>query len=194
MQKSPKISAINPKYVPVQYQQQQQKKWTPLPFKNYVGTQFNVSPTSKFFVIKSYTLLDVNASFINNIWASTELGNKRLSSAFKKAADDQGEVYLFFSVNGSGKFCGVAKMTSDLDMEKSSNIWFETSKWKGVFDVDWLMVKDIPNKYFHFLKVAANENKPVSNSRDTQEIPLNIALEMLKIFSTFKTSTSFLMC
>lgn len=33
------------------------------------------------------------------IWASTDLGNKRLDRAFRESAD-KGPIYLFFSVNG----------------------------------------------------------------------------------------------
>lgn len=32
------------------------------------------------------------------IWASTDLGNKRLDRAFRESAD-KGPIYLFFSVN-----------------------------------------------------------------------------------------------
>lgn len=37
------------------------------------------------------------------------LGNKRLDAAFKENAN-KGPVYLFFSVNSSRHFCGVAQM------------------------------------------------------------------------------------
>lgn len=157
-------------------------------FKNYLGNYFDISVRSLFFVIKSYDLVDINASFINNVWSSTELGNKRLSKAFKS----KNEVYLLFLVNGSGKFCGVAKMTSDIDFDNHCDIWSEESKWKGAFNVEWLLIKDIPNKYFQQFKIANNENKSVTNSRDTQEIPYDIGISMLKIFSTFKHVSSFL--
>lgn len=157
-------------------------------FKDYLGNYFDISSNSQFFVIKSYNLIDINASFINNVWSSTDLGNKRLSKAFKS----NNEVYLFFLVNGSGKFCGVAKMTSDIDFDNHSDIWSEDSKWKGVFNVEWLLIKDIPNKYFQQFKIVQNDNKSVTNSRDTQEIPHDIGISMLKIFSTFKHVSSFL--
>ena len=53
-----------------------------LTFRTYTGAIFTVPKTSKFFVIKSYNILDVNASFIHNIWTSTELGNRRLDKAY----------------------------------------------------------------------------------------------------------------
>lgn len=161
-------------------------------FKTYLGTVQKVAGSSKYFVIKSFTLEDVNASFINGLWSSTELGNKRLSSAFKQVFNSNKQVYLFFLVNGSGKFCGVAKMTSDLDYSKTTEIWLENNRWKGVFSVEWLSIKDIPNKVFHRLRVPNNENKPVTNSRDAQEIPEDVAITMIKTFNNFKASSSFL--
>lgn len=162
-------------------------------FKAYTGNKITLNKTCRFFVIKSYSILDVNASFINGIWASTELGNKRLSKAYNAAKKANGGIYLFFLVNGSGRFSGICRMTSDVDFTKSSTIWSEESKWKGIFQVDWLLIKDIPNKYFQSLRIATNENKPVTNSRDTQEVPFDIAISMVKIFNSFKTANSFLL-
>lgn len=48
-------------------------------------------------------------------------------------------------------------------------------------------------KSFLFSNVLRNnENKPVTNSRDTQEILYNQGCEMLKIFSNYQTKTSIL--
>lgn len=157
-------------------------------FKNTNGNFFDVSLKSRFFVIKSYNINDVEASFQNGIWSSTDLGNKRLNKAFieLKSSSSTDKVLLFFLVNGSRKFCGVCEMIGQVDFNLSSNIWSETSRYKGVFSVNWLIIKDIPNKYFSHLLIPSNENKPVTNSRDTQEVPFDKAIAMLKIFSTFK--------
>jgi hypothetical protein len=64
---------------------------------------------ARFFVIKSYTEEDVQKSLKHEIWSSTVLGNKRLDTAFRESAE-QMPIYLFFSVNGSRHFCGVAQM------------------------------------------------------------------------------------
>ena len=60
-------------------------------------------------MIKSYTEDDVHKSLKYEIWSSTDPGNKRLDKAFKDTAG-RGPIYLFFSVNASGHFCGVAEM------------------------------------------------------------------------------------
>jgi hypothetical protein len=79
-------------------------------------------------------------------------------------------IFLFFSVNASGQFLGVAKMTTDVE-EKQSDLWAQQNKWSGTFNVEWVFLKDIPNKQFRHLLLENNENKPVTNSRDTQEVP-----------------------
>lgn len=74
---------------------------------------------SRFFIIKSYTEEDVHKAIKYKIWSSTVRGNKILDQAFQEVEafrsqnpQLESEVYLFFSVNKSKHFCGVAKMKS----------------------------------------------------------------------------------
>lgn len=46
----------------------------------------------------------------------------KLDNAFKEQMNI-GPVYLFYSVNGSGHFCGVAQMVSPVDYNASSGVW-----------------------------------------------------------------------
>ena len=61
-------------------------------------------------------------------------------------------------------------MTSNVDFESSSGIWAQ-SKWQGEFNVKWIYVKDVPNGALRHITLENNEDKPVTNSRDTQEVP-----------------------
>ncbi|XP_051912462.1 YTH domain-containing family protein 1-like [Hippocampus zosterae] len=142
----------------------------------------------RVFIIKSYSEDDIHRSIKYSIWCSTEHGNKRLDSAFR-AMNGKGPVYLLFSVNGSGHFCGVAEMRSPVDYGTSAGVWAQ-DKWKGKFDVDWLFVKDVPNSQLRHIRLENNDNKPVTNSRDTQEVPLEKAKQVLKIITTYKHTTS----
>ena len=36
--------------------------------------------------------------------------------------------------------------------------------------IKWTFIKDIPNNQFRHIVLANNEGKPVTNSRDTQEV------------------------
>ena len=114
------------------------------------------------------------------------------------------------SVNGSGKFCAVAEITSvgignnDLNGDFGSEEGDERvlkhgqrqktkqkHKQKGVerqrqdrteFQLRWWHIIDIANKQLKHLRVPSNGNRPVTNSRDTQELPLDIGQAMLDIF------------
>ncbi|KAM6164729.1 YTH domain-containing family protein 1 [Rhynchocyon petersi] len=144
--------------------------------------------SGRVFIIKSYSEDDVHRSIKYSIWCSTEHGNKRLDGAFRSLAS-KGPVYLLFSVNGSGHFCGVAEMKSPVDYGTSAGVWSQ-DKWKGKFDVKWIFVKDVPNSQLRHIRLENNDNKPVTNSRDTQEVPLEKAKQVLKIIASYKHTTS----
>ncbi|KAK7877906.1 hypothetical protein WMY93_031435 [Mugilogobius chulae] len=127
----------------------------------------------RVFIIKSYSEDDIHRSIKYSIWSM----------------NSKGPVYLLFSVNGSGHFCGVAEMRSPVDYGTSAGVWAQ-DKWKGKFDVNWLFVKDVPNSQLRHIRLENNDNKPVTNSRDTQEVPLEKAKQVLKIIAQYKHTTS----
>jgi len=143
---------------------------------------------ARFFVIKSYSEDDIHRSIKYNIWCSTEHGNKRLDAAYR-AQQGRGPVIFLYSVNGSGHFCGVAEMTSPIDYSKRAGVWSQ-DKWKGKFQVRWIYAKDVPNNMLRHIRLENNENKPVTNSRDTQEVPAEKGRQVLKIISNYKHTTS----
>jgi hypothetical protein len=57
-----------------------------------------------------------------------------VAAATAAATAAAGPVYLFFSVNGSGHFCGMAEMVTAVDHDTGLNCWAQ-SKWKGQFQV-----------------------------------------------------------
>jgi hypothetical protein len=107
-----------------------------------------VDANSQFFVIKSFSEEDVHKSIKYNVWSSTKTGNQTLNSAFKLTREKGGHVYLFFSCNGSGRYVGLARMKSEVDEEKQFMYWTQDSKWPGLFDVEWVFIKDVPFKNF----------------------------------------------
>lgn len=155
----------------------------------YNPKEFNLSPKgARFFIIKSYSEDDIHRSIKYSIWCSTEHGNKRLDSAYRER-EGKGPIYLFFSVNGSGHFCGMAQMSSPLDYHSSSSVWAQ-DKWKGQMEVKWIYVKDVPNSQLRHIRLENNENKPVTNSRDTQEVPPEKGKLVLKILHHYRHTTS----
>ncbi|XP_059636702.1 YTH domain-containing protein ECT3-like [Cornus florida] len=148
---------------------------------------------AKFFIIKSFSEDNIHKSIKYTIWASTPLGNRKLDAAYHEAKGSKGHcpVFLFFSVNASGQFCGMAEMVGPVDFENNADHW-QQDRWTGQFPVQWHIIKDVPNSRFRHILLENNDNKPVTHSRDTQEVKLEQGIEMLKIFKEHDADTSIL--
>ena len=156
------------------------------------STSKNLDSNSKFFVIKSFSEEDVHKSIKYGVWSSSKNGNITLNNGFNITKEKNGNVFLFFSCNGSGRFCGVAKMKTPVDENKTFEFWTQDNKWPGLFDVEWIFIKDVPFKEFKdiIITMKDGEIKPVSNSRDTQEIPFEqgkIMMEKIEIYQNSNT-------
>ncbi|OAP12602.1 ECT11 [Arabidopsis thaliana] len=149
---------------------------------------------AKFFVIKSYSEDDVHKSIKYSVWSSTINGNKKLDAAFRDAETKTLEdgkkrpIFLFFSVNASRQFVGLAEMVGYVDFNKDLDFW-QVDKWSGFFPVEWHVVKDIPNWELRHIILDNNEDKPVTQTRDTHEIKLKEGLQMLSIFKKYSAVT-----
>jgi YTH domain-containing family protein len=84
----------------------------------------------------------------------------------------------------------MAEMMSPIDYEHQTDVWQMSNKWQGKFEVKWIYVKDVPNQQFRNIRLENNENKPVTNSRDTQEIPYEKGKMMLKTMHLYRDKTS----
>ncbi|XVF17565.1 hypothetical protein REPUB_Repub10bG0134300 [Reevesia pubescens] len=103
--------------------------------------------------------------------------------AFSEAKEkpDGCPVFLLFSVNTSGQFVGLAEMVDQVDFHKTVEYW-QYDKWTGCFPVKWHIVNDVPNTSMRHITLENNENKPVTNSRDTHEVNFEKGIQILKIF------------
>lgn len=148
--------------------------------------------SARFFVIKSFMEEDVHKAMKYQVWSSTPEGNHRLNEAYLKSKAEKIPVFLLFSVNGSRQFVGVARMTSEVNFTDKCNHWVQDEKWMGKFKLEWLFIKDIPNREFKHILVPTNENKPVTNMRDAQEVPHEQGTTVLRTFKAYKADTSVL--
>ena len=136
-----------------------------------------VDSNSKFFVIKSFSEEDVHKSIKYGVWSSSRNGNLTLSNAFLLTKEKNSNVYLFFSCNGSGRYVGVARMKTPCDENRTFEFWTQDGKWP--FKEIIITMKD-------------GEIKPISNARDTQEIPFQQAKIMLEKISNYQNSNTIL--
>jgi hypothetical protein len=153
-----------------------------------------VDSNSKYFVIKSFSEEDVHKSIKYGVWSSSKNGNLTLTNAYNITKEKNGNVYLFFSCNGSGRFTGICRMKTPCDENKHFEFWTQDNKWPGLFEVEWLFIKDVPFKEFKdiIITMKDGEIKPISNSRDTQEIPFEQAKIMIERISKYQNSNTIL--
>ena len=85
-------------------------------------------------------------------------------------------------------------MKSPCDENKTFGLWTQDGKWPGLFDVEWLLIKDVPFKEFRnvIITMKDGEVKPISNSRDTQEIPFEQAKIVIQKIAEYQNTNTIL--
>uniref|UniRef100_A0A0E0JMF4 YTH domain-containing family protein n=1 Tax=Oryza punctata TaxID=4537 RepID=A0A0E0JMF4_ORYPU len=176
-----------------------------------MSTSANGYPSSKTAnkasgasISKGYPLSSKFAVHTNqgkgNLYQSKDIGMKESGRSWNSTEKLKARTRMIFTrvlstmsgqVNASGQFCGVAEMVGLVDFNRNMNFW-QQDKWNGFFPVKWHIIKDVPNPQFRHIILENNENKPVTNSRDTQEVKFPQGSEMLNIFKNFSCKTSIL--
>ncbi|KAH7402012.1 YT521-B-like domain-containing protein [Phaeosphaeria sp. MPI-PUGE-AT-0046c] len=86
--------------------------------------------TSKYFIVKSLTLQDLELSVRNGIWATQSHNEDVLNKAFRSTEN----VYLIFSANKSGEYFGYARMKSHI-LEDSSALIGSVPKPDNIMEI-----------------------------------------------------------
>lgn len=68
-------------------------------------------------------------------------------------------------------------MVGPVDFEKDADYW-QQDRWSGQFPVEWHIIKDVPNIRFRHILLENNDNKPVTHSRDSQEVAIQYPLSL----------------
>lgn len=133
---------------------QMPKRWHNLFHSNCIRNIFGLG----LFVLQDYVSADIYCRITLNLyfWIFT----------------DPRFILLSNQVNASGQFVGVAEMLGPVDFKKDMKFW-KLDKYNGFFPIKWHIIKDVPNHLFRHITLQNNENKPVTFSRDTQEVILN---------------------
>lgn len=85
--------------------------------------------SSKYFIVKSLTLQDLELSVRNGIWATQSHNEESLNKAFQSTDN----VYLIFSANKSGEYFGYARMASPI-LEDGSQFVSQAPKPTNIID------------------------------------------------------------
>lgn len=162
-------------------------------------SSYLIPPGSRFFVIKSFNIKNVCLAIQHRVWSSTRKGNIRLEESYKNMPKGS-KIYLFFSINKSGRFCGIAEMVSSIiENDPRNNIWETHTKsyrFPNLFRIHWLCIKDIEAKILGHLRWTLNDNygtiQSISHCRDVEAIPEAVGITLIQIFLATDSSSSLL--
>ena len=146
----------------------------------------------EYIIVTSSSADDIHKAMKYGIWASTKDGNAAMMKSFtKKKHGLIDEVLLFFKIRDDNKFVGCAKMLSNYIEEQQYDLWWERVEWKGLFNVEWLFVKDFDIEAVEGLrkiKGDMNDGKMVDSDVGLEVVkqyasqPFNYMSSMLKLF------------
>ncbi len=78
--------------------------------------------------------------------------------------------------------------------KKKFDLWTQDNVWIGVFNVEWIFVKDVPFKEFRniFITMKNGKIQPVYNFVDEEEIPYGPAKIMIDKIDKYQNSNTIL--
>ncbi|XP_071321926.1 3'-5' RNA helicase YTHDC2 isoform X2 [Trachinotus anak] len=116
----------------------------------------------RYFIMKSSSIRNIEISQQRGIWSTTPNNESKLTKAFL----ENNLIILIFSVQGSGRFQGYARMTSGVSQESCQDWGFVGLG--GVFSVEWIHKESLPFQCTQHILNPWNDNKKVQISRDGQ--------------------------
>lgn len=137
-----------------------------------------------YFVMKSNNHENVDIAKNQGVWSTPPQNEHKLNRAFS----DFRNVILIFSVKESGRFQGIARLSSELLTDQEPVQWLlppslkDKKLFNGLFKVDWISKKDLPFTRTTHLFNPLNDGKPVKIARDGQEIDPRVGCELVKLF------------
>jgi YTH domain-containing family protein len=127
--------------------------------------------TCRCFILKSFSDANFHKSLKYGLWTSTYAHNAVLDAVFQSEFSALRPVLLFFSVCGSKHFNGIARMTSRVRTDLKFPLWEKSNKYDGLFHVEWLLVKDVPNFVLTDIKMSNTPTKKsITACRDCEEV------------------------
>ncbi|CAF0791070.1 unnamed protein product [Adineta steineri] len=133
------------------------------------------------FVLQTSDEKNITLAKAKGIWATSQLNQQKLNRAF----EDYRNVILFLSVTKSERFQGIARLSCQSRHTNEKVVWiFQEGKKdvSNVFHIDWIPCEPLRFCNIEHLLNSLNENKPVTMSSDGQEIELDCAKALCRLF------------
>jgi len=85
-------------------------------------------------------------------------------------------------------------MKKEVEYDKFFPFWTQDNKWGGLFEIEWLFIKDVPSFNFKNISIKMTDGvtRPVIASRDHQEVPFEQGKAFMEIFESFTYTNTLL--
>jgi len=138
---------------------------------------------ARFFLVKSNNSENVSLAKAKGVWSTPPQNESKFNQAFAESRN----VLLIYSVKESGKFCGLARLSTESRRDGSKVAWvlppgLSAKALGGVFKIDWICTGDLSFQKVQHLYNPWNEGKPVKIGRDGQEIQPRVGEELCRKF------------
>jgi len=138
---------------------------------------------ARFFLVKSNNPENVTLSKAKGVWSTPPQNEVKFNQAYAESRN----VLLIYSVKESGKFCGLARLSTESRRDGPQVSWvlppgLSAKALGGVFQVDWICRQDLSFQKVQHLYNPWNEGKPVKIGRDGQEVEPRVAEELCRLF------------
>lgn len=159
-----------------------------LSFANESSIKSSELVKSIAFVARSSTYDDIHKAMKYGVWSSTLERNRSLDTAFRAAREAGKRVLLFFRSVKDDVFCGVAEVVSGYIEEQKFGLWWEDDKYKGIFNIRWVFVKNVPltGEMLRRLAMTAKrgeESRNVAALRDGDQLKEGEKVFLLDVFA-----------
>ena len=159
-----------------------------LSFANETSIKSSELLKSVAFVARSSTYDDIHKAMKYGVWSSTLEHNRALDGAFRAARETGKRVLLFFRSVKDDVFCGVAEVVSGYIEEQKFGLWWEDDKYKGIFNIRWVFVKNVPLTGVMLRQLAmtakrGEKSRNVATLRDGEQLMEGEKIFLLDLFA-----------
>jgi len=138
---------------------------------------------ARFFLVKSNNSENVTLAKAKGVWSTPPQNEVKFNQAFAESRN----VLLIYSVKESGKFSGLARLSTESRRDGPQVAWvlppgLSAKALGGVFQIDWICRQDLSFQKVQHLYNPWNEGKPVKIGRDGQEVEPRVAEELCRLF------------
>ena len=126
------------------------------------------------FFVKPLNMEDFHKAVKYKTWSSKATINKKINERYGYSTLMNSSIYLMFSCTGDGRINGLARVSSKVDLNAKFALWSSQADWKGIFEVEWLIVKDMPFKEVKQANFKVGDQElPIYYMRDGDEFDKN---------------------